>query len=206
MASALLKPISPRDIAAADTSTLRAELARALTLTAKQLAYLAAIWRELERRGEDLSDLRTGLAVYLPAIAAGTLDAEAVVRFAGQRTLLARLATLPVPEQRRLTKGGALSVAVRTADGAVVPRQMPAASLTAQQVRMAIDGGRIRSMDEQMDLLASGAGDDLISDSGIRLTAADHRALVRVAAERGVTLPELVRRTLADAGLLRSKG
>lgn len=163
--------------------------------------------RRIDRRAKRRNAAkRTGLAVYLPAIAAGTLDAEAVVRFAGQRTLLTRLATLPVPEQRRLTKGGALSVAVRTADGAVVPRQMPAASLTAQQARMVIDGGRIRSMDEQKDLLASEAGDDLVSDSGIRLTAADHRALVRAAAERGVTLPELVRRTLADAGLLRSNG
>ena len=55
-----------------DTPTLRGELARALTVTAETLEYLAAIWRELERRGQDLSELRKGMGQYLPLIAAAT--------------------------------------------------------------------------------------------------------------------------------------
>ena len=84
------------------TEQLRAELAQALGLTARHLLYLAAVWRELERRGEDLSDLRSGIGVYLPAIAAGSVLPETVVRFAGKPTLLRAVAALTPDEQRRL--------------------------------------------------------------------------------------------------------
>ena len=57
-------------LVAMPTPDLREELARALTITADSLMYLAAVWKELEQRGEDLSDLRTGLGVYVPLIAA----------------------------------------------------------------------------------------------------------------------------------------
>ena len=65
-------------IGSLDTAELRAELASAIGLTAKHLLHLAAIWAELEHRGEDLTDLRTGIGAYLPEIAAGSVVPEAI--------------------------------------------------------------------------------------------------------------------------------
>lgn len=153
----MLQPIENHDlerIRSLDTPTLRAELSRALTITAQGLAYLAAVWAELERRGEDLSDLRHGLAEYLPRIADGTLAAEAVVAFAGQRTLLRRVAMLPLDEQRRLAAGERVPVWVPSDDGTDgTTRELPLSALTARQVAVVFDeDGRIRTPIEQRQL------------------------------------------------------
>lgn len=132
-----------------DTARLRSELTRAVTLTAAGLAYLAMIWNELTRRGEDLSELRSGLATYLPMIANGTLAAEAVVQFAGQRGLLNRLAHRPLDEQRRLAEGEPVPVAIGAEERLLTARQ-----LTMRQVAIVFDDqGRVRSPIEQRQAL-----------------------------------------------------
>src|SRR2546427_518935 len=70
------------DLTILPTETLRAELARGLSLVAENLVRLGQVWAELERRGEDLSGLRHGLGRTLPLIASGRLAAEFVVEFA----------------------------------------------------------------------------------------------------------------------------
>lgn len=143
------------NISELDTETLRGELARALTITAQGLVYLAAVWAELVRRGEDLSNLRSGLGTYLPAIASGRLAPEAVVQFAGQTTLLRRIALLPIEEQRRIAEGEPIPVAVRNDDGEFTERKMPALALTARQVvQIFDDGGRVRTPIEQRQLIS----------------------------------------------------
>lgn len=143
------------NLASLDTAALRAELARALTVTAETLEYLGAVWRELENRGEDLADLRAGLGRYLPMIAAGQLDAEVVVRFAGRQSLLRNVATLPIKDQRRLALGGEVRILTIDDDGQTVETDVPATALTVQQIRMAFDHGRIRGVDEQRNMLGS---------------------------------------------------
>src|SRR3712207_2892877 len=96
---------------------LREELSRALALTVEGLRRAARVWGLLERMGEDLSDLRTGIAAYVPLIAAGTVLPEAVIAFAGNRTLLRKVAELPPAEQKRLATGGAVEVVERRPDG-----------------------------------------------------------------------------------------
>jgi len=132
-----------------DTPALRSELARALEITADRLAYLAAIWKELEARGEDLSHLRSGMAVYLPMIASNHLAAEAVVRFAGSKTMLRAVAQLPLDEQRRLAQGGKVSVHLDGAD-----REVEADGMTTRMIKAAFADGRIRSLDEQRSIAA----------------------------------------------------
>lgn len=95
----------------ASTQALKHELGRALDITADYLSYLAQIWQELETRGEDLSGLRSGLMAYLPMIANNRVDARIVVNYAGQKTLLAALAKLPIEEQRRVAEYGYVTVA-----------------------------------------------------------------------------------------------
>lgn len=87
------------------TDELRAELDRALRLTVEHLNHLAAVWAELERRGEDLSQLRKGVGRYVASIARGELLAEVVVAFAEDANALRRVAALPTGEQAEVVAG-----------------------------------------------------------------------------------------------------
>jgi hypothetical protein len=138
-----------------DTVTLRGELARALTVTAETLIYLAEVWRELERRGEDLRDLRAGMGRYIPLIAAGQLDATAVVQFAGRPALLRAMQTLPVDEQKKLATGDKLDVITIRPDGSTVETRVQAAHLTGEQVRLAFGEVGLRPIEEQRNLIES---------------------------------------------------
>lgn len=118
-------------------------------MTAKTLSYLAAVWRELERRGENLSDLRTGIAFYLPQIAAGTLDAELVVRYAGQRMLLHAAGRLPIKEQRRLVETGHVTL---VEPGGQAVREVALHRLSSTDVRFVFGEERLRTTEEQTEL------------------------------------------------------
>lgn len=145
-----LKPI---EIENADSATLRRELLGAMTMTARQLGYLAAIWRELDRRGEDLSDLRSGLAAYLPLIARGTLHADMVVKYAGQKMLLAAVARLPMPEQQRLAEAGYVTLVGVDGEGGQMEVQTALHRLSAADVRHVFAEHRLRTSAEQFTLL-----------------------------------------------------
>lgn len=132
-----------------DTQELRAELARALTITSETLQYLAAIWRELERRGEDLSDLRSGIGGYLPMIASGHVAAEAVVAFAGRRGALKAVSTLPLSRQLALASGERVAIVERDPQGKLVEKEIPVSALSTAQVARVFDEGRIRLPVEQ---------------------------------------------------------
>lgn len=140
---------TPYELSAMSTQTLRGELARALTMTAHTLRRLAAIWRELERRGEDLTDLRTGLAVYLPMVAAGQLSADAVIRFAGQPLMLRTISTLPPEQQESLARGDVVEVLTQAQDGTWTGVQISAHAMTMPQARLLIGPGGLRSVEEQ---------------------------------------------------------
>lgn len=135
------------DLSAASTQELRAELARGLTLTAEVLTRLGAIWLELERRGEDLSDLRTGLARALPLIASGVLSADAVVAFAGRPAILRAIEGLPLDRQRRLAEGEPIEVIDPTNPAQTI--SLPVRSVPAAAIRLAIADGEVRSPDAQ---------------------------------------------------------
>ncbi|WP_406850120.1 hypothetical protein [Chromobacterium phragmitis] len=140
---------TPAELSNLSTQMLREELARSVELTARHLMRLATIWAELERRGEDLSDLRIGLATFLPQIAARQLSADAVIRFAGQKLLLNAVATLPLPEQERLARGGSVKLLSYDGHGEAVAVDVPAHALSAQQIRQVFDLGKMRTIDEQ---------------------------------------------------------
>lgn len=138
--------VNVSEIATATTSFLRDELARGLTLTADTLTRLGAIWAELERRGEDLSDLRAGLARTLPLIASGRLAAEAVVAFAGRPLVLRCLEGVPVEEQRRLADGAPIPVYLPGEDA---PQSLPVSRIPSAAITRVIADGMIRTPAEQ---------------------------------------------------------
>lgn len=135
------------------THELRAELGRALSISAEHLVYLAAVWSELQRRGEDLSDLRSGLATYLPQIALGRLDANAVIQYAGNRTMLRMIAELPIETQQSLLAGDAITVLSADQDGKYVEKAVTLSELNIAQARLAIAGGYMRPVAEQRQVI-----------------------------------------------------
>lgn len=137
-----------------DTQTLRAELSKSLTITAKQLQYLAVIWRELESRGEDLSALKTGLAIYLPAIANNQLDADLVVKYAGQKMLLHAISKLPLEEQRKLAEHGEIEIVRLEEDGNKQVQKITLHSLPATEINLVFSESRLRTPDEQFLILS----------------------------------------------------
>lgn len=100
-------------LSAVDTAALRDALRDGLRMTVSHLVYVAAIWKELESRGEDLSALRQGIGAFLPAIAAGEVLPETVVAFAGKPATLKVVAKLPPAEQRAIADGTAKPPEVR---------------------------------------------------------------------------------------------
>lgn len=177
-----LSPIAPQpgamltlptqyELGAMSNQQLRSELARSLTMTAQHLRFLAVVWRELETRGEDLSDLRTGLAVYLPQIAAGQLTADAVIRFAGQPSVLRAIATLAVDDQARLARGDKVPILTMGSNGEYSTVDLPAHALTATQARLLVGAGKLRSPVEQRGQLESAR---LTASKRTRLSNAAH--------------------------------
>lgn len=142
------------DLATLTTAQLKHHLAHQMELSAHHLVKMASIWTELERRGEDLSALRTSLTDYLPQIASGDLDAQAVVQFAGNRQLLRYLATLPVERQHALLEDGSITLVLPHSREAT-PRKL--AHLSGQEVTQVFGHGIVRSPDEQQRLLDSKA-------------------------------------------------
>lgn len=143
-------------VADMDTSVLLRELKRALVVTAETIAYLGAVWRELERRGQDLSNYRTGIGEYLPLVAAGQLAPEAMVQFIGRLQLLRAVRLLPIDEQRRLADGGTVTVLREDRrTGALLPTEVPATTLTGEQIKQVFDGGRLRDVAEQANMIDS---------------------------------------------------
>ncbi len=143
------------EVSKLSTEQLKAELARELGSFANHLIRLAAVWVELERRGEDLTQLRGGIGVYLPAIAAGTVLPETVVRFSGQTTLLRAIAALTPTEQQRILDDGKVLVAERKNGHHETRMLLPVAALSTAQIRLVFAERSIRNETEQVAILYS---------------------------------------------------
>lgn len=137
------------EIAVMDTPTLRRELARSVTITAETLLYMGRIWAELERRGEDLSGLRSGLAAYLPAIASGRLKAEAVIRYANKAMLLRRLMDLSAHQQEMLLEAGEVEVAEPGEGGGFITRRVPLSDIRSEHLRLVFGPHGLRTVAQQ---------------------------------------------------------
>lgn len=184
-----------RIIQAMDTAALKADLAKTVTVTAEYLMYIAAIWQELELRGEDMSSLRHGMMTYIPLIATRQLDARLVVDYAGQKTLLAALAKLPPSQQIELAESRVVEV-VEWNDGEPVTRIVPLSDLSARQVYQVLGDGRVKSPQQQHRVLVARAEtkkSTTKSKKGYRMTSniiIDGTTLV-VAGRYGISIAQI---------------
>lgn len=195
-----LEQFAPQ-IATASTEHLRSELARVLKISARDLLYLAAIWKELEHRGEDLSELKRGMGVYLPMIAAGVLEAEIVVKYAGHRMLLNAIAELPIGTQKSLAEGRALPLVVHSENDGWVARDVPVDAMTVAQVKQVIESGRIRTTEEQFAKLAKAGEKELRKRKAARGMRVDRKTSELVVGRARIPFAAAMK-ALRDAGLL----
>jgi tRNA threonylcarbamoyladenosine modification (KEOPS) complex Pcc1 subunit len=200
--------ISNIDLSTLSTADLRAQLADAITLTARHLQVMARIWRELEQRGEDLSSLRTAMTSYLGAIADGRLEAELVVRYAGHSMLLKTLSALPLERQRAILAGERLALVRLDAHGNIEQADVAPSDLPAASLRLVFAEGRIRPPQEQMRILMR--QDTPKAETGrvhkvvLSLTAEEEASLRAAAKTAGRKLPVYAREILLS-GLKRER-
>lgn len=137
-------PSEMAELSELSNAALRRELTKTLTVTAQNLVRLAAIWCELDRRGDDMSDLRGGLCSWMPLIGTGRLAAEAVVAFASKPWILKAIEGVSLGEQRRLAKGGKVTVY-----SAEKSEEMQLAAIPVRLLTCVISDGIVHSESEQ---------------------------------------------------------
>lgn len=134
------------------TDELRDQLAAHLQLTAEHMLRTALVVRELEERGEDLTDLKLGLLPYLRRIAHGQVVPELVVRYAGFPALIQRLSSFPLPEQRKIAAGEPVELLVLRGETSDT-RKVDPLHLTRDQLYQVFARDHIRTTAEQAALL-----------------------------------------------------
>jgi hypothetical protein len=130
------------------TQELKDAFLESMRVAGTHLIRMAAIVRLLEKRGEDLSDLRYGLLGYIRKIACGQLLPEVVVKFQGAPLLLNRISSLPIPDQEKVVKTETFRV-VRILNGDIDVRTVPPMLLSRDEVAQVFAADHIRDEIEQ---------------------------------------------------------
>lgn len=144
-----------------ETNELYSIFAKLVTVSAITLKYMSAIWKELESRGEDLSDLRSGLAEWMPLIAEGKLAAETVIKFSGKRMLLQRLALLSIEKQIEIIGNPDISIVKEDQSQGFIVKNVNISRLGALEILQIFDEThcKIRTQKEQFEFLKKNKSD-----------------------------------------------
>lgn len=180
-----------------DTPTLRREFARVLAETAENLSYLAAIYLEMERRGEAPKDLRGGLLSLIPDIAHGKLAPEAALAFGGSVRKAFAVSRLPVNMQKSLASGERVQVAVPTGSDGFQVRKLQISELSVREVESIISDGRILSPSEQAADLAPRP--ESMRAVSVMLSEREFRKLEKLAHKRTLTTSAMLRFLVLEA-------
>lgn len=133
------------ELQSASTAQLREQLRTAIGVTENAIRTVAMIWRELVRRGEDMSEFRMALSRFFMPVAEGRLLPALVVRLSGQPRALERLAELPIDVQQALVQNRPVEI-YRGEDRV---ESLTLDEMTWGDVALAIREGRIWSAAEQ---------------------------------------------------------
>lgn len=125
---------------------LRERLAMGLGATVSGLKDMAQCWRELETRGNDLSELRNGMGRYVALIAAGRLTPEIVVAFLGEPSKIRAVEGLPLARQLAIASGAAVHFYEPTKKTVL---EVPLAKLPAENLSYVFRNGRELDASEQ---------------------------------------------------------
>lgn len=128
---------------------LKNELAECLTLSAKQLNKAALLFVELESRGVDLSELKSGMGYYLPAIGSGKLDAGIVIKYADRKDILNQVIKLSIDDQLKLLKCDKIEV-VRSRAGSFYSEKISISKLRPIEINRIFSLTKIKTPEEQL--------------------------------------------------------
>jgi hypothetical protein len=143
--------------AAKSSEELLSQFWQLFTMTAENFQNMAAIIRMVEEAGGDLSgpaQRLNGFFVALRRIAYGQLLPEILVRYNGKLTLVDRIGTLPISEQKVIAAGNGIPLLVYADDGSTSRIMAEPMDMTADQVRQAFARDHMRSENEQKLFLA----------------------------------------------------
>lgn len=130
--------------------SLKTALAQEVQVTSVSMLRIALMWRELENRGEDLSELKGGaLFEFIPHVARGNLLPSTVVHFAGNKRLLRAITFLGHDIQRKLISGESVPIVNIDQKGSPRVRHLPAAHIPQNLIGIAFAGKDVRSIEDQ---------------------------------------------------------
>ena len=182
------------------TDDLWSALRDQMEITAVHVQRMAEIWIELERRGEDMSAMRSGIGQYLAAVARGKLLPGVVVRLAGNQIALRGVSTLTLENQRLLLDHGSVRVR-RDTDSTV---EVPIHRLTAADIHRAVDsvGGEIIPPDQQTLPRVRKRAVMRMGKFSIAVTTVEKGRLFDAAEKAGLPAAEFVRKILKGEGVI----
>ncbi|KZN28541.1 hypothetical protein N480_10635 [Pseudoalteromonas luteoviolacea S2607] len=134
------------------TEELKKSFQASLGVSVKLFEHMANVWRELDRRGENMDEFRKGAMLYIEMIANKRLMAELAFKYVGQRGLLNALANLPLRLQSKLAKDDVVDV-VTNNNGEAQSEKLKLSEIPAQQLSRVFRDGAIRSVSEQKELI-----------------------------------------------------
>lgn len=203
------------------TISLKKRLAEIITVTAQSLVEMSHIWNELERRGEDLSALRTGMTRYLPAIARGDLDAEVVVRFAGYAAVIGAVSQMSLEDQRRFLNTEEFRLTSYNESGNIEIDVLPMSKVSSKNIGLITRQGKLLSDQDRANLARQSAETSRkkpkmrLQSPKVEMSKKNKRgvnpffedseweALKKAARDNGLRVNELFREAVFRAGFLK---
>lgn len=140
------------EMAALPTGDLVDRLRTAFSVTVEKLLEVAAIIRILEDRGEDLDKLKLGMVDWFRRIAYGQVLPETFERYRHAPRLLQAIASMPLPDQERLSRPCTVPVLTFT-NGEPSERQVDPLEMTSREVRQVFGKSGQRTLAEQRGYL-----------------------------------------------------
>ncbi len=173
-----------------------------LNTSAERVLALAVTYQEALRRGTlriDVGDYHKEMGRFLVAMAEGRLKPMAFIKALGNTSVLDRLLLLSPARQEKVVEDG-IEVVVANK---VITR--PVEELSAREAALAISPvGRLRSIPEQRKHIEETAAPVKFEPQTVEIsfTGSQYASLVRIAKERGVTIPTLIKGALVRDGAL----
>jgi len=142
-----------QNLSSIDTKVLLQYLHKGFEITIKQVNFLAKIWYELEKRGEDLTNLKASWLASLPLVAQGKLEPAVMVNYSGRKSIITAMSALPLSKQQELTTQKTVSVARLKADGKkFYPVDIEISALSMKDIHQVFDvrKGEVLSFENQV--------------------------------------------------------
>lgn len=138
-----------------NTEQLKAALANLERNLHENALAVCEILAELARRRESVPQMRMGFLRHYAKIASGALDVSAAIAMGGFEHGLSAVSRLPVEEQRRVARGGKITVARYNEVGRVTPVECTLLQLTQREIDMAVGDDGQRSFKAQKKILTA---------------------------------------------------